>query len=287
MDAKELNAIVHDREAAFYDDRFLIEYDDRIGRDVDRDLRRVIGETVRARRALDLACGTGYAAIGLAVARLADEVHASDLSAGMIERSKDNAAGAGVDVRLALADAERLPYADDSFDLVVARGALHHVPSPLECLREVRRVLEPGGVAVVLAEPTASGERQVGAVVGTAYRAVEAWRKARRRPKDLEHEKWEMASIAANLHTFTPGEIELLAREAGFDDVRAGTASWAWVLTLGLNYYFVGESKLIANSRIARDVSRRLAEVAATFDRAVADRVFPVGWRHTVQAVLR
>lgn len=287
MDAKELNAIVHDREAAFYDDRFLIEYDARIGRDVDRDLRRVIGGPVRARRALDLACGTGYAAIGLAAAGLADEVHASDLSAGMLERCRDNATAAGANVRIALADAERLPYADDSFDLIVARGALHHVPSPLEALREVRRVLEPGGVAVVLAEPTGSGERQVGAVVGTAYRALEAWRKVRRRPKDLEHEQWEMASIAANLHTFTPAEIELLAREAGFDDVRAGTASWAWVLTLGLNYYFVGESPLIANSRLARGVGRRLAEAAATFDRTVADRVFPPGWRHTVQAVLR
>jgi ubiquinone/menaquinone biosynthesis C-methylase UbiE len=287
MDAKELNAIVHDREAAFYDDRFLIEYDGRIGRDVDRDLRRVIGGPVRSRRALDLACGTGYAAIGLAAAGLADEVHASDLSAGMLQRTKDNAIGAGVEVRLALADAERLPYADDSFDLIVARGALHHVPSPLSALREVRRVLEPGGVAVVLAEPTASGERQVGAVVGSAYRAMEAWRKLRRRTKDLEHEQWEMASIAANLHTFTPAEIELLAREAGFEDVRADTASWAWVLTLGLNYYFVGESMLIANSRLARGVGRRLAEAAATFDRAVADRLFPAGWRHTVQAVLR
>src|SRR5439155_11076314 len=78
MDAKQLNAIVHDREAAFYDDRFLIAYDGRIGRDVARDLRRVTGDALRARRALDLACGTGYAAIGLAAAALADEVHASD-----------------------------------------------------------------------------------------------------------------------------------------------------------------------------------------------------------------
>jgi len=287
MDAKELNALVHDREAAFYDDRFLIEYDGRIGRDVDRDLRRVMGEPVRAGRALDLACGTGYAAIGLAAAGLATEVHATDLSVKMLQRCRANAKAAGVEVRLALADAERLPYTDASFDLIVARGALHHVPSPLDALREVRRVLSPGGAAVVLAEPTAPGERQVAAVVGTAYRAVEAWRKLRRRPKDLEHERWEMASIAANLHTFTPGEIELLAREAGFSEVRAGTASWAWVLTLGLNYYFVGESERVANSGLARSVGRRLAEAAATFDRAVADRVFPARWRHTVQAVLR
>jgi len=287
LDAKELNALVHDREAAFYDDRFLIAYDGRIGRDVERDLRRAVGEPVHARRALDLACGTGYAAIGLAVAGLAAEVHAADLSVKMLERCRANAEATRADVRLALADAERLPYTDAAFDLIVARGALHHVPSPLDALREMRRVLSPGGVAVVLAEPTAPGERQVAAVVGTAYRAVEAVRKLRGLRKDLEHERWEMASIAANLHTFTPAGVERLAHEAGFTDARAGTTSWAWVLTLGLNYYFVGESAFIANSRVARGVGRRLAEAAATFDRAVADRVFPPGWRHTVQAVLR
>jgi ubiquinone/menaquinone biosynthesis C-methylase UbiE len=287
MDAKELNALVHDREAAFYDDRFLIAFDGRVGRDVERDLRRVVGGPVRARRALDLACGTGYAAIGLAVAGLADEVHASDLSTKMLGRCRDNAHAAEVTVRIALADAERLPYAEDAFDLVVARGALHHVPSPEDMMREIRRVLSPGGTAVVLAEPTGPGEKQVAAVVGTAYRVIEAWRKLRRSEKDLEHEKWEMASIAANLHTFAPADVERLARDAGFTEVRVGTASWAWVLTLGLNYYFVGESERLARSRVARATGRRLAEAAAAFDRAVADRVFPSSWRHTVQAVLR
>lgn len=287
MDAKQLNAIVHDREAAYYDDRFLISFDGRIGRDVERDLRRVTGAAIRARRALDLACGTGYAAIGLVAGGMADEVHATDLSVKMLERCRDNARAVDAPVRLSLADAERLPYADDMFDLVVARGALHHVPSPLDALREIRRVLQPGGVAVVLAEPTAPGEKQVAAVVGTAYRALEAWRRLRRRPKDLEHERWEMASIAANLHTFAPADIDRLSRRAGFGEVRVGTASWAWVLALGLNYYFVGESTRVANSRLARAAGRRVADAAAAFDRAVADRVFPSGWRHTVQAVLR
>ena len=287
MDAKELNALVHDREAAFYDDRFLIEFDGRIGRDVERDLRRATGRPVRARRALDLACGTGYAAIGLAAAGLADEIHASDLSVKMLERCRENARGAGVTVRIALSDAERLPYADDAFDLVVARGALHHVPSPADALKEIRRVLAPNGTAIVLAEPTAPGEKQVAAVVGAAYRIIDGWRRLRRRPRDLVHEQWEMASMAANLHTFAPGDIDRLAREAGFSEVRVGTASWAWVLTLGLNYYFVGESERLARSMLARTAGRRLAEAAAAFDRAVADRVFPSSWRHTIQAVLR
>ncbi|MGZ4121508.1 MAG: class I SAM-dependent methyltransferase [Actinomycetota bacterium] len=289
MDAKELNALVHDREAAFYDDRFLIDYD-RIGRDVRKDLTEILGHPPRARRALDVACGTGYAAVGLAAAKLADEVHASDLSVAMLERTRANAARAHVVVPLALADAERLPYADDSFDLVVARGALHHVPDPLRALTEIRRVLEPGGTAIVLAEPTPGGERQTGAVVGLAVRAVEGLKRLRRVAEtedDRVRHHWELASIAANLHTFEPEDIATLAEKAGFEEIEVDTAWWSWILVLGLNYYLVGESERLARNRVARAIARAAANGAATFDRLVAGRVVPPQWRHTVQAVLR
>ena len=289
MDPKELNALVHDREAAFYDDRFLIDYG-RIGPDVRRDLRDILGHEPRARRALDVACGTGYAAVGLAAAGLAEESHASDLSAAMVERTRANAARAGVAVPLTQADAEALPYADDSFDLVVARGALHHVPDPLRALQEIRRVLEPGGTAIVLAEPTPGGERQTGAVVGLAVKAVEAIKRARGRTEteeELVKRHWELASIAANLHTFEPEQITALAEKAGFEDIQVGTAWWSWILVLGINYYLVGESERLATNRIARAAARTAVNAAMTFDRVVADRVVPPRWRHTIQAVLR
>ncbi|HEX9775887.1 MAG TPA: class I SAM-dependent methyltransferase [Actinomycetota bacterium] len=290
MDPKTLNALVHDREAAFYDDRFLIDYDGRIGREVSRDLRRLTGETLRVKRALDLACGTGYAAIGLAIAEIADEVHGCDLSREMLRRTRDNAAAAGTVVRALASDAELLPYRDGCFDLVIARGALHHVPDPLAALREMRRVLAPGGVAVVIAEPTASGERQVGAVVGSLVRVVESARRLRGRQQtadEAEHRHWELASIAANLHTFAPEEIATLAEKAGFEDITVGTASWAWILALGVNYYLVGEFERLARSRTVRRAARALAGAGAAFDRAVADRFLPPGLRHTVQGVFR
>jgi ubiquinone/menaquinone biosynthesis C-methylase UbiE len=285
MDPKTLNALVHDREAAFYDDRFLIDYDARIGREVRRELRRVIGAPTRARRALDVACGTGYLAIGLAAADLADEVHGCDLSFAMLERTRANAGARAIP--LSLCDAERLPYADSSFDLVVARGALHHVPEPLAAMREIRRVLEPGGTAVVLAEPTPGGERQVGAVVGVAVRVVEALKRIRGTESDHERHHWELASIAANLHTFDPEEIATLAEKAGFEDITVGTASWAWILTLGLNYYLVGEFEALARNRVVRRLARAAADSAALFDRVVADRLLTPEWRHTIQAVMR
>lgn len=287
MDAKELNALVHDHEAAFYDDRFQIRFGDGIGRAVERDLKRVIGGPSMASRALDVACGTGYLAIGLKRAGIAADVHGCDLSPKMLERCRANAASAGASVTLTLADAERLPYATDSFDLVCARGALHHVPDPAGALREMRRVLTPGGTAIVLAEPTPSGERQVGAVVGVAVRAVEFVRRVVRAPGDEERHSWEMASIAANLHTFDPGDIAGLAEKAGFDDVTVDTAAWAWVLALGLNYYLAGEIPSLNRNRLTRALAGAAVEAAAAFDRSIGDRLVPAGWRHTVQVVLR
>jgi len=287
MDPKTLNALVHDRESELYDDRFLIRYDGSIGRQVRRDLKRLMGAVPEARRALDVACGTGYLAIGIAYAGIAAEVHATDLSPKMLERCRDNAAAVGATVQTALSDAERLPYADDSFDLVCARGALHHVPSPLEALCEMRRVLAPGGTAIVLAEPTPSGEKQVGTVVGAAVRVLEGARSVLRVKRDEEHHQWELASMAANLHTFEPDHIETLAIKAGFEDITVSTAAWAWVLALGINYYLAGELRPLAANPLARTAGRVWVEGAAMFDRAIGDRIVPREWRHTVQAVLR
>lgn len=287
MDLKRLNALVHDREAALYDDRFMIRFGNGIGRIVGREVRRLVGDIPQAGRALDVACGTGYLAIGLAEAGLAREVHACDLSQAMLGRCAENAARSGVPVHLAMSDAERLPYPDGAFDLVCARGALHHVPSPPAALREMRRVLRRGGMAFVLAEPTPAGERQVGAVVGVAVRGVDAVRAILRRDRDEEHHYWEMASMAANLHTFQAEDLAAIAADSGFEDVRVGTASWAWVLALGLNYYLAGEMPAVARNPITRTLASAIVSSAAAFDRLVADRVVPPSWRHTVQAVLR
>lgn len=95
--------------------------------------------------ALDIATGAGHTA--LAFAPYVAHVVASDLTPEMLVEATKLAADRGAaNMTTAMADAERLPFADASFDLVTSRIAPHHFPDIPAFLRESHRVLKPGGV---------------------------------------------------------------------------------------------------------------------------------------------
>jgi ubiquinone/menaquinone biosynthesis C-methylase UbiE len=94
-------------------------------------------------RVLDVACGAGHT--GLHLASLGHAVTCADLSAAMLERTREAAAGRGLMVETCQHAAEAMPYADASFDLVTCRVAPHHFSAPADFVREVARVLAPGG----------------------------------------------------------------------------------------------------------------------------------------------
>ncbi len=95
--------------------------------------------------ALDVATGAGHTAAAFAphVAR----VVASDLTPEMLVQVKKLAAEKGFsNMETAIADAEKLPFSDRSFDLVTCRIAPHHFPDIAKFLAESYRVMKPGGV---------------------------------------------------------------------------------------------------------------------------------------------
>jgi SAM-dependent methyltransferase len=107
---------------------------------------------------LDVACGPGIVACALATR--AAHVTGADFTPAMIEQARARQARerlANVDWRVA--DATRLPFADESFDVVVTRYSFHHMPDPGRALAEMRRVCAPRG-RIVVADATPTPETQ-------------------------------------------------------------------------------------------------------------------------------
>ena len=94
---------------------------------------------------LDVGAGAGHTA--LAFAPHVAHVVATDLTQQMLAKTAELAAGRGLtNVETKIADAESLPFGDDSFDLVTCRLAFHHFPNSRQAVSEFARVLKPGGV---------------------------------------------------------------------------------------------------------------------------------------------
>ena len=110
------------------------------------DLEQLIawGKKRGAARVLDIATGGGHTA--LAFARFTPSVVALDVTVPMVQAARAFVAAAGAPgVRFLGADVEALPFRDRTFGTVTCRTAAHHFPSLLPALREVARVLRPGG----------------------------------------------------------------------------------------------------------------------------------------------
>lgn len=96
---------------------------------------------------LDLGCGAGF---DLFVAhRLVGEngrVCGVDLTEQMVERSKNNLADANIsNVTIRKVDSENMPFADNTFDVVISNGVINLSPRKNKCFQEIYRVLKPGG----------------------------------------------------------------------------------------------------------------------------------------------
>lgn len=112
---------------------------------------------------LDVACGTGQ--IAIPAARAGARVTGIDIAENWIALAEDEARSEGLDIRFDVGDAEDMPYADGSFDLVVSLLGVMFAPRPERAAAELLRVCRPGG-RIVMGNWTAEG------VIGDFFRTV-------------------------------------------------------------------------------------------------------------------
>lgn len=107
-------------------------------------LYELLRPVVRHKTVLELATGTGL--IAKNIVRSAAHIEATDASPEMIAEAKRDDWSSKL--HFSVQDMFRLPYADESFDVVIVANALHIVPEPEKALSEIRRVLKEDGVLV-------------------------------------------------------------------------------------------------------------------------------------------
>lgn len=232
---KAKQAAYHDWEARTYDEKFSISYDERCIEYARGRFVKAVPEGRASGRVLELGAGTGFFLVNLALAGCVDgELHASDISPGMLEVCARNAAEHGVAVTTSVGDAEALPYPDDHFDVVLGHAFLHHLPIPGLALREAARVLRPGGRLVIAGEPTELGDRISWVVKQNTWRAFRALtslpplrgvRKPELREAGASAQDLVLAALEdeVDLHTFRPRDVAHAARLAGFGRVEVVT----------------------------------------------------------------
>ena len=223
-----------------YFDEVAEGYDERYGLSVEKcrpRARVMIDQSGRGHssdRLLELGCGTGNLAIAFLKEGLASSVTGMDISKGMIEVARKKSAGLK-DCEFVVGSALQLPFPDEQFDVVAADSFLHHILEPVPCLREIRRVLKPGGY-VVFDEPSrdgyafieflltmlteASGQGRKEGPIRDYINLLAYWREHEGDAKALE-----MLALP-DKHVFSKESTSRLAAEAGF-------SSWDFKPSLG------------------------------------------------------
>ena len=225
---RDFNIRYHDAAAVDYDAKWSIDFGPLARSQTRRKLEKALGGPAPAfSRALELGAGTGYFSLNLLVGGVIARATATDISVGMLAALKANAERLGVDVETVRSDAESLPFADASFDLVSGHAVLHHLPDPARALRECFRVLAPGGTLVFAGEPSVTGDRlarvpkRAGAALAPLWRAaIGAGAAPPTAPGPHASELADRRLEAlVDIRTFSPNELTRLARAAGFTSV--------------------------------------------------------------------
>ena len=142
----------------------------------------------------------------------------------MLSALEANARRLGLDVETVRRDAEALPFADESFDLVFGHAVLHHLPDLDRAFASSDRVLRPGGTLVFAGEPSRYGDRIAAVPKRGAMAVAPLWRRlvgasARHGPSGNGHGPTDDHALEAfvDVHAFDPEQLSRFAIGAGFE----------------------------------------------------------------------
>jgi len=265
---KKENIRVFDDMSVDYDKLRRVEFTVKEGRRIIRNYEKSLGrEFPCVDKLFVLGCGSGNLLLHYALMGKAKEFYGIDISPGMIEVCRRNAAALNQQLHLEVADAENLPFADNSFDAVMGHAILHHVPDVDKVFREVYRVMKPGGFCI-FSEPTRKGSRIILTFVYVFWFIPLFFREILRL---LRREK----RISVELHIFSPADIEQRMKTAGFRGVYFN--SFAGFVSR-IVYWVLDPFARVFKGRSVRGFVDALARTLHIVDEKIFSKFIPKDW---------
>jgi ubiquinone/menaquinone biosynthesis C-methylase UbiE len=221
---RDVNTRYHDVASEHYDAKWGIDFGDIGLQQVSAKVEKALGgKPGRYPRSLEIGSGTGYFTLNLMRAGIIEQATCTDISPGMLDTLAGNAQRLGLEVKALAADAESLPFEDQSFDLVLGHAVLHHIPNLAKAFSEFTRVLAPGGIVLFAGEPSRYGDRIARVPKRFAGLVAPLWRQAiGARPAPPADGGAPDASLEqfVDVHAFAPAELSGFARSAGLQNVK-------------------------------------------------------------------
>ena len=238
---KDVNTRYHDAAADEYDAKWGIDFGATGQKQVSQKLAKALGglDGERFPDALEIGSGTGYFSLNLLQMGTIERLTATDISPGMLSRLATTAESLGLALETVATEAERLPFEDESFDLVFGHAVLHHIPDLDRAFAEFRRVLRPGGAIAFCGEPSRYGDRLAAAPKRAGMLAAPAWRRlvgaSPRAVAEMDLSHGHALEGEVDVHAFAPADLRRLLSEAGFERRRVGgeellANAWGWGL---------------------------------------------------------
>jgi SAM-dependent methyltransferase len=266
------NIVFHDEfDAEIYDWKWGKQYGvEEMERVVSEYRTYLKGELGKIDKYLDVGCGTGAAVANLSLFEGIGEAHGSDISMGMLKVCGKNAVEVGGRVRLTLSDAQSLPYRDGSFDFITCHAILHHVPHPEAVMKDVFRLLKPGGRALVF-EPTRYGTEMVFTIMRYTWGIPYTIRERLKGKKPIwvvEEEYVDTLDSPVDVTTFQPRELRKIVKDIPFSEATVTT------------YGFLGNLvKFFAHSfrkvRMVKLVLDWVIKVLSRLDEGILKKIVP------------
>ncbi len=238
---RDVNTRYHDEAATSYDAKWGIDFGDTGRAQVAGKLKKALGgrATPHFEDALEIGAGTGYFSLNLLGLGMIDNSTATDISPGMLTKLAKTAARLGLEIETKVADAEHLPFDDESFDLVFGHAVLHHIPDLRKAMAEFHRVLRPGGSIAFCGEPSRYGDRLAELPKRAGVFASPAWRRVMRAEPRVENgagggpDEHEMLEWEVDVHAFVPEDLRRVLADSDFEAPHVGGEEllanvWGW-----------------------------------------------------------